>query len=394
MNRMTKVLWWVSGTCQETILSCPKRDQLLRASLGAVFLLNYFVLLGAWLTVGLHFFGGYGILPGILVPSVLLALDRLIAMRHRSLAGILKIYDIGQAENERKFKQLRLCMALALSLITTFTFQLDQANSLIREKAHNLWLAANNDLRKTIVEQINAEYNQELKAVDQRNSVLNAKKALLKITIDDTSIAAKVASSNAIQARTEQAWESGGLYGRHHGKKVRFEAQQDIALLNEAIAADAQTKHQQAVNAYDAINSEIASIQYVPRDAEVKKTDSLSKVDTLMKKDPRFVVEKIGIFSDSTIFVTLFVQKDVAAGMWIMSLLLWMLLLTIELAALIALSLLPTSAYDIALVANLRVTTAGLVAEAESKLQQTLSSTPEPDIYPLASGTRTETVLQ
>lgn len=381
MDWLLNVLWWFSGTDSETIKTCPTRDKALRTALGLVFLLNYAALLLAWIKVGMRYFGWTGFIPGLIVPSIFLALDRIIAMRHRHLSGILTVYNIGQADDKSEVK-LRIAMALALSLATTFTFQLDQANSLIRDKTQAQWKAANSALRQEIASQVDAEYNQQVASLQQREESLAEQRATTSDSLVDATKTAKESGAKARVARDQQTYEKGGLDGRPAGEKTRFHAQRELAERNEGIAAEAQRRQQAATEALKSLDGQLSKIASDRLDAEKEKTTRLAQVDELMKQDSRFVPEKVGLFSDATIFVGLFFDPDVAAGMWVMSLLMWGVLLALELSALIALAILPASAYDIALVANLRVEAARLVAAAEIKLAQQASQTPPIHIRP------------
>lgn len=375
MNRLLNVLWWFSGTDSETIKTCSARDKALRTALGLVFLLNYAALLLAWIKVGMRYFGWAGLIPGLIVPSIFLALDRIIAMRHRHLSGILAVYNIGQADDKAEVK-LRIAMALALSLATTFTFQLDQANSLIREKTQAQWKAANSALRQEIAAQADAEYHQQLASLQQREKSLTEQRAITSDSLVDATNTAKETSTKARAARDQQSYEKGGLDGRPAGEATRFHAQRELAERNEGIAAEAQSRQQAATKALGALDGQLSQVARDRLNAEKDKTRRLYQVDDLMRQDSRFVAEKVGLFSDATIFVGLFFDPDVATGMWVMSLLMWGVLLALELSALIALAILPASAYDIALVANLRVEAAKLVAAAEIKLAQQASQSP------------------
>lgn len=375
MNWLLKLLWWFSGTDSETIKTCPARDKALRSALGLVFLLNYAVLLLAWIKVGMRYFDWVGFIPGVLVPSIFLALDRIIAMRHRHLSGILAVYNIGQADDKADVK-LRVAMALALSLATTFTFQLDQANSLIREKTQIQSKTANATLRQEITAQVNAEYQQQLASLKQRQESLVEQRAIISDSLVDATNIVNESAAKARAARDQQIYEKGGLDGRPAGEKTKFHAQGELAELNEGIAAQAQSRQQVATNALGALDGQLSSIALERLNAEKDKTTRLAQVDKLMRQDSRFVPEKVGLFSDATIFIGLFFDPYVAAGMLVMSLLMWGILISLELSPLTALALLPVSAYDIALIANLRVQAAKLVAAAEIKLAQQASQYP------------------
>lgn len=381
MNWLLNTLWWFSGTDSETIKTCSARDKALRTALGLVFLLNYVALLLAWIKVGMRYFGWAGFIPGLIVPSIFLALDRIIAMRHRHLSGVLAVYNIGQADDKAEVK-LRIAMALALSLATTFTFQLDQANSLIRDKTQAQWKAANSALRQEIASQVDAEYNQQVASLQKRETSLAEQRAATSESLVDATNTAKESAAKARVARDQQTYEKGGLDGRPAGEKTRFHAQRELAERNEGIAAEAQSRQQVANEALKALDGQLSKVASERLDAEKDKTTRLAQVGELMKQDSRFVPEKVGLFSDATIFVGLFFDPDVAAGMWVMSLLMWGVLLALELSALIALAILPASAYDIALVANLRVEAARLVAAAEIKLAQQASQSPPIHVRP------------
>ena len=365
---LNRILFWFSGTDPDIVKEMKSRDRMLRSGLGLVFLLNYFVLLLAWLKVGLRYFGWMGVLVGLLVPSIFLALDRIIAMRHRHLTGPLAVYNHGQTDDRTEVK-LRIIMALALSLATTFTFQMDQANSLISDKAKAQWQTANQTLRTEIAGLVSAEATAQKTALEATAKSLEKDIAVQEKQRNEAIEIARETASKARHARDEQSAENGGL-GRVAGQGSKFLAQRDIADRNQALAASANTAAETAQNKLNELNSTLSQVNKDISQLAEKSKNGIAEVDAAIAKDSRFVPMRTGLFSDATIFLGLFFDPAVAAGMWVMSIITWAVLLTLELAALLGLRLLPTSAYDLALITNLRSDSARLIAGSEIELAQ------------------------
>ena len=384
MTKLQEILLSISATDQVTIEQCSQRDQMIRSALGLVFILNYGILLLAWIKVCMRYFGLPGILAGFLVPSIFLGLDRIIAMRHRHLTGVLAIYSLGNGADDKTEVRLRITMALALSLCTTFTFQMDQANSLIRAKAQQQHKAANSGLRQELSAQIDAEFDQKRGDVARQVAVLEEQRARTKKDLDAAAGMASAAVVEAKAARDEQDRQLGGVDGRAEGGGAKFKAQRSIAQRNETIAADAKQGQNAAQKTLAGVDAQLQTVRQQAIGTEVEKARRLAQLDAAMAADSRFVPEKTGLFADATIFVGLFFDPDVAAGMIVLSVLIWAVLLSLELSALIALALLPTCAYDIALIANLRVAAASMVAAAETELVRRASQAPPIQVRPFA----------
>lgn len=383
MELPRKILWWFAATDHATLQQCSQRDRMLRTALGLVFFLNYGALLLAWIKVALRYFGWAGLLAGLLVPSIFLALDRIVAMRHRHLSGILAIYNIGDGARDKTELRLRIAMALALSLCTTFTFQMDQASALIRAKAQAQQQAANAGLRQELGERIAAAYDARHGAIAEQQATLAERRGRSKLALDEASRMAGAAADKAHAARDEQDAELGGLGQRARGDGDKFKAQRAIAERNESIAAEARLGQQSAQQALAGVDAELQRLRQQGLAAEAEKHRQLAALDAAMAADSRYIPQQTGLFADATIFIGLFFDPQLAAGMFVLSLLTWGVLLALELSALIALALLPASAYDIALIANLRVDAARMVAEAETELARRASQAPPLRVRPL-----------
>jgi hypothetical protein len=382
MDWLLMILWWFSGTDNETIRACAPRDRRHRTALGLVFILNYVVLIVVWVKVGIRYFGWGGFIPGLLVPSVFLALDRIFAMRHRRLTGELAVYDTGRVDSKAEVR-LRIAIALALSLATTFTFQMDRAGSLIRERMQVQWEAANSQLREEIATQVKTEYAKKKAYFQQYMKPLQEQRTNANNLLVEAQRAEQESSDKTRLAREEQLREEGGLDGRPAGRGRKFYAQQGLTELHEGIAAEVKSRQQAIIAVIEGLDKQLSGIADSLRDLDKSETDQLAKMDTLMQQDSRYVPKKnIELFSDAAIFVGLFFDPEVALGMWLLSLLMWVSLLVMELAALIAISILPPSSYDIALIAGLRVDAARFVKAAETRLAQGDADSPPIQVHP------------
>lgn len=350
-NPLVSFLYWIGGTAEELIAECSPWVQRLYITLGMLFCFNLVFLSWAWIKVFTNYFGWFGVLPGLIIPAVfVLGIDRLIAMRPRRLVGALERYNL---DSGRSFWEIaiRLVISCALSLMSTFTLQLNLSQDLIREQSQTEARQANAALRKEYVEQIQSLSGPEFELLKgQENTLLQqrlyAQKELEQAIADE----AKAASA-ARAARQEQFAEAGGLdiEGRQRtvGIGPRYRAQRDIADMNDALAAAARETRERAEARLDSLERELVVIRTGINNAQRQKNQSLGAVDETMMEDTRYVREKDDLFADSVFFLQLFSDPKRADGVLLMTVGTFILLVTLELGAILALYLLAQTEYDV-----------------------------------------------
>lgn len=358
MQKISNVLYWLSGTDSEIIGECSVRDKMIKSGLGLIFLINYFILLLTWSKVGYRYFGIVGLIPGILTPTAFLAFDRLIAMSQRRMTGPLAVYNDNVHSTKNEIR-LRVFMALSLTIMTTLTFQMSLADSIIREKADIEWKKDNADLRNDTVKFIRAKY------ADMRQKTTTAISALekdLKVAEDRKAVASKESlesSRKSLEAFGLARGEQGGLE-KYAGSKVV--SGQGVKMNTADAIANAEKAHKEETTAIfkDAekkvndITQNIEKLQNELVGISKSENDELAKLDDAISNNPLYVPKREGLFSDITIFMELFGDPKYAKGVWLGCISTWLFLICLELLALIGLYSAPTGTYDLKMMIKIR----------------------------------------
>ncbi len=336
---------------------------MLHTCLGVVFLVNFIFLAMIWTKVGLQYFGLGGLMLGLLIPcGFVLGIDRIISMRHRPLAGVLDVYGIRTDKPTSAVLILRVILTIILCLASTFTFQLQQSQSLISAKSADNARIANQSLHQELVGRVTSERQSfvSLREESLKESLTTLIKTQLEATTTENEALVK-----ARAARDEEFSEIGGLGLRAVGNGVRAQAQRAIADQNEAVATEARRRKESAARAITQIGADLQALQKQGLESEVHQRQLLEGIDHQMRSDSRYVAPKSGLFSDATIFIGLYTDPGVAAGMWAISVITFLLLLVVELLALAALILTPSTSFDVAVLTTEIKNTAAIVSKSE-----------------------------
>lgn len=377
------LFWWMAGAHPDMLGRLANPAQMFYTALGMVFALNYGLLLAAWITVGIHYFGKVGIVvPGILAPSLFLALDRLIAMRPRRLTGEFRAYD-QLNENPRPSELFgRIAMALTLCAATTFTFQLDQAASQIAERAAIRANKANQHLRAQYEKRIADEYDARARQINTAEKLLQAEYDTKKNEYELANAALNEADAKLQAALTEAASEAGGLGRRIIGEGPRFRAQTQIARLQQDAVSAESARIAQLESALRKSGDKLNLVKADATRAAAEKSLRMQEVAGKMIDDPDYVQPLHGMYADATMFLQLFSDPDQGPGVWIFSAIMGGCLLTFELGALLALLLLPSTSYDLRKFIVNRLEASKMVAAAEIELINHNASLPPVRIVP------------
>lgn len=361
MNQFNKFLWWMAGADQDCLNKMSLRVRMLYTALGTVFLGNFVFLVFVWGKIGVRYFGSFGFVLGGLIASIfVLGLDRIISMRQRPIRGALEVYRINQPADTRGELILRIAISSVLCLASTFTFQMEQSHGLISAKHAEQARLKNASLRLELVERAEAEYMQHRSMLSVQEEALSEQRT---VPLTEQRKAIKIeneAGHKARIAREEEFSEMGGLGARVVGDGVRAKAQRSLANQNEAIEAAARRRKEAAAQALAKIDTDIRETKRQRIEMETNRRKLLDNVDERMVKDIRYVPEKSGLFANATVFIGLFSDPDVSAGMWIFSVIIFGGLLAMELCSLIATKLIPSSQYDVAVIVN-EIREAGLI---------------------------------
>lgn len=353
MNQVSKFLWWMAGGDIDCLEGMSRRPRMLYTTLGMVFTLNFLALFLVWSKVGFHYFGIYGVCLGPIIASIfVLGLDRIIAMRQRPIRGVLSVYGVNLTADSHGELALRVLISLVLCLASTFTFQMQQSHGLISAEHAEQARKKNLLLREEFVARIESKYEVNVDGFSSSESALKARREYL---LEEQSKAIQLENEAGIKARIareEELSELGGLGNRAVGDGVRAKAQRAIANTNDALEAEARLRKEAAAAALAGVQSEIDEINQRRAEAAASKQTALNSIDQRIISDERYVPAHSGLFADATVFMKLFTDPTLAAGMWVFSLITFGILLSIELVALIVTKLRPTSPYDLAVAAQ------------------------------------------
>jgi uncharacterized protein DUF4407 len=350
MNNINYFFWWMAGSDKDCLEVATNRARKLHTALGIAFLVNFVLLMIIWTKVGIHFFGFPGIVLGLLIPcGLVLGIDRIIAMRPRPLRGELAVYGIRNDRGTITETIIRVFLSAVLCIASTFTFQLVQSHSLIAAKAADNANNANRALRQEMVEQIIAvnKKHQDLIAMQEKSKTSHL--ANLIETQREATNTEHEALTEARNAQGERIAEIAGHGSYAKGDGPKAKGHKKIADLNEAIAAEARRRKEVTTRTINQVSKELLELKTQVMKSESEKNLLLDGVAEKMRTDPRYVAQKSGLFAEATIFVRLFNDPDVAAGIWVTSIMTFGILFVLELIALVALLLTPSSSYDIAL---------------------------------------------
>lgn len=342
------------------------------ATLGLALLLNFIVMAAAWMKVGLHYWGAIGlVVPGLVIPGLfILCIDRLVAMRPRTLTAELAPYSPQHPVGARWEPMLRIGSAAVLSALTTLTLLVSQAGPSIKRLQDDDARKANMMLRAEIVERGEQQYRvrmahaqaAEAAAIQERNEQQQRSESVAS-QLDEV-------ERRARQSRDDAAMEAGGLGNRLQGRGPRFAAQEQMALQNEQVALALRERVRQHQAARQAAARALADAQRALAQAVSDRNRDQAEVDDVMKLDPRHVVPVRGLFADVSAFLRLYADPREGPGQWLLTILAAGVLFALECGALLAIALNPSSPLDVLRTARHREQAAGIVADSELRVAQ------------------------
>ncbi|MFQ2735737.1 DUF4407 domain-containing protein [Aeromonas caviae] len=377
MNVKT-LLYFFSATDRVLLEGIPSErcsyERILREGLGIVSLVNFLVLLMSWVTVCQRYFGLLGILPGCLVPCAFIAVDRIIIMSPE-LRGELAVYN---SKKDSIALFLRIITALVLSMVTTITLQLELSQDLIRDQARHEYQQSNASLRLELQGQLLAGLESELETLQRQQEDLNVAISKASAQRDSASNTAQVYTIKAVEASDEAQQESGGLDGRPFGELTRYRAQQALAELYRSSAKTASDDAKQAAAEAHRLTKLRDTVAHAIKQAVDTKSAMLlgNAVDGPMQLDPRYKAIKTGVYAEITHLLHLYRDSSLSTGVWVASIMTWAVMLTLELAALLAWRISPPSVYSLSILCNTRSAAADMVSKAEQRVHKTYRNAP------------------
>lgn len=358
--------WWIAGAAPDDVCRLPQRTGMQYTALGLVFATNFLILLFVWCKVGWHYFGVLGLLvPGITVPVLyVIGLDRLVAMRRRHLTGDLQGFS--RTPRERSFEPLfRVASAVALSALSAFTFMMEQSADSTLAFQNKQARHANSALRAELEARVSGETDIRGQQLAERMQQFGQERDRLSGLLQQQQGLAAQAESGSRTALGEAAREAGGLGHRLAGSGPRHQAQMRLADLSGAAAAEAQQRQADLEARRASLDHEGASLRAEVLAAEASRNAGFSAIDARIRDDDRYVAPARGLFADATAFMRLFADPDEGLGRWLLAVLLFAVLMSLECAALIGLGINPHSPLDVLRANDDRVTAARLLTVAQ-----------------------------
>jgi hypothetical protein len=360
-----KALLVVAGCNDQLIERCGDHTKNRYAGLGAIFLLNYLILVCVWSKVGFTYFGPFGLVaPGVLVPSLFLALDRLVAMRPRKLRGELEAYDVGASSSGNEV-YLRIWMAIVLSIATTTTFLIDQSKDLIEQKKQSQSTLLNKDLKNEYIRKGTEALELEISTKKQLLTSLESTLTMSKKELWGLGQKKTIFEAAALNAEVQAQEERGGLNGKVQGCQDKCLAQLGIAHVNRQALNAAIDREIKVELVYLQTEEKINPLTISLKELLNERSLLLESVTKQYQADERYRFVATGLFADATTFLALYADENVGNGMWLFTAIIMGLMSTLELAVLLGLCLLPTTTYDTIQIAENRLEASRHVCDAE-----------------------------
>lgn len=331
---------WLVGIDIAKLRKSEAIDRKKYVGLGLIIAINYVLLLMAWGKICVHYFHEYGIIPGVLIPIVFLSLDRIIAMRSSALTGVVGKVMI-EVKNEKRVEIFfRFFMAIGISTITTFFFQLSQAEGFISAEAAKITELWNKPIReelKTAEEQKNKEV---IKAIGNNIAFLKLELDSQKKIRGNAHFLAEKMSLVVHQKRQELIMES-----RELGSPVKL-GPKTQALIQLILNSEFHIR-EETIRASNA-DKEITKLEHNIKSANERRKSLESGnallpdvIDTKMRKDKRYFALERNLFGDASIFINLFLDSKVSGGLWVGSAVMFLVLFFLEFLALVVVILMP-----------------------------------------------------
>ena len=371
VSGIQKVLWWFAAADPQILSNMRSRSRMAMSALGLVFMFNFMVLIFIWSKVGLSFFGFLGILaPGILVPSTMLLLDRVVSLGVIKKHHALKKYSESTNTHGRGYLVWRICVALCFSFATSFVFMLDLSDSLIKEQLNRDARVQNEELRDKYASRINESIEVDLTKLSERKEVLKERLVFLQTKYQDADNQAQQALEQASEARAEAASEKAGLGSRVGGEGPRYKANMRIYDERTEFAKNQQEKAEEAKREMDRAELELTQVNERLSDLDRERQKELSSIDAQLEGDLRYVPIADGFFAKSSAFMELFKDEERGSGILATTIMLFIVLFLLEMAGFIAVLMMPVVPYYIALTADNEQEIARIVAESDANIQK------------------------
>lgn len=360
-----RTLLWFAGMPLEAVNAHRLDVQMRYTAAGLVVAVWYCFMLIVWAKAGAYWLGTPGAVAFMLVPTLILAVDRMILGQTRNPKGELAAYAIPALQPRRWEYGLRIAVAAAFSAASTMAFVVTQAASDIRARQQVDQQKANEPLRRELVAQIQTEFDERMRTIKTRTSELDAQSSMLKEELTVARQTADEAEAQARRARFNVAAEAGGIEGRARGEGQRHAAYAQIARQSQDSAINSRGREGRARDALAKVQVELQQLNVERERATSKRHAALQGVSEDMEADARFVSRKKGVFADSTTLIRLYSDPDLGPGLLLTTLIVSAVLLCCELAPMLGLAFLSSTPVEIERIAANRADAARIVAQHE-----------------------------
>lgn len=367
------ILVWFTGLPGDAVMRHRLDVQMRYTAAGLLVLVWFAFMLLAWVKTGAYFFGTAGGFAFSLIPSIMLAVDRMILGQFRNPDGALSAYALDELKTKRWEYALRALAALVFSAVTTQVFLITYAAPDIRAHQQREQEKANAPLRAEIAGRVQAQADERLRSIAARSTELEAQSTLLKEEHALARKTAEEAENRANSAQVSVAVEAGGINGRARGRGPRHDAYASIASQSRDVAVNARARENRAREALGKVLVELQQLNAEREKAIADRNVGMANLDAELQEDARFVRRKQGLLSDSTTLIRLYGDKDVGPGLLTTCLLTAAFLFILEMSPLLGLAFLPTTPVDVERIALNRADAARVIAEHEIELMQSAS---------------------
>ena len=366
-----KILWWFAAADPQILSKMKSRSQMAMSALGLVFLFNFMVLVFIWSKVGFSFFGFLGVIaPGILVPSTMLLLDRVVSLGVIKRHQALKKYSGSTTNHGSGYLMWRVFVALCFSFATSFVFMLDLSDSLIKEQLSRDARVQNETLRDKYASRINDSLEVDLNKLTERKAVLTERMNFLQGKYQESDKLAQEALEQASVARAEAASERAGLGSRIGGAGPKYKANMAIYKERTEFAKKQQTEAEASKREMDKVELELSQVNERLSEVDRERQKELSSIDAQLRGDLRYVPIADGFFAKSSAFLELFKDDERGIGILATTVMLFVVLFLLEMAGFIAILMMPVVPYYIALTADNEQEIARIVAESDANIKK------------------------
>lgn len=360
-----KLCLWLAGMPADEVLRHRMDTQMRYTAAGLVIGVWYLLMCVVWAKSGYSLFGVIGSFALLLMPTLMLGLDRMIISHPRNPAGVLAAYSVPGLGVGRIQVFARFGCAIAFSLASTSLFLIDQNRSDINAQQRKDHFVLNGPIRDEALARLNAAAVLQKQGNADAIQQLNSERTLASAEYDKAHTIADEAEARYRDAKFNSEAEAGGIEGRIAGRQVRFRAYEKIALQSKDDAVSARARESSAHARLQKADAELKAMQATAETALADFNAAKKNIDEEVRQDSRYVPQKSGLFADATTLLRLYGDKQIGPGLSAFTIIVVLVLIVMEMGPLIACSLLPITAFDVERVARERADAALTVAQHE-----------------------------